>query len=109
MELLVVTTTVAQPAQARELARIAVEQGLAACVQLSHIESVYRWQGTLQHDDEVRVVFKTTRSAYPALQACILEHHPYELPAIHAVPVELASPDYARWVVQAVHPPARSG
>ena len=107
-ELLVVTTTVANAAQARALARVAVEQGLAACVQLSHIESVYRWQGVLQHDDEVRVVFKTTREAYAALQACLQAHHPYELPAIHAVAVAHASADYARWVLEGVQPPGGS-
>lgn len=106
MELLVVTTTVSRADQARTLARLAVEQGLAACAQLSNIQSIYRWQGTLQHDDEVRVVFKTTRTAYAALEACIRANHPYELPAIHAVPVVEASAAYARWVMQEVITPA---
>ena len=58
--LLLVLTTVATRADADALARAMVEQRLAACGQISAIDSVYRWQGAVQSEGEFRVLFKTT-------------------------------------------------
>ena len=64
-------TTAGSAVQARELARFAVQARLAACAQISVIESVYRWQGQVQQEAEWRVLFKTTARAWPALQAAL--------------------------------------
>jgi periplasmic divalent cation tolerance protein len=93
-------TTVASADDARRLARVAVERGLAACVQINAIESLYRWQGEVQHAPEWRLLFKTTEAAAPALQAVVLELHPYELPAVYALDVAEASEPYRAWVEQ---------
>ncbi len=100
MKLQAVCTTVGQAEDARRIAAAAVERGLAACVHIDAIESVYRWQGALQHGTEQRLMFKTTAAAAPALRALILEMHPYELPALYALEVCEASPAYAEWVAQ---------
>ncbi len=98
MELLAVYTTVPDAASAGELAQAAIAQGLAACVQQDSVHSTYQWQGQLQSEPEVRLLFKTTPAAWPALQALIARLHPYEVPAIYALPVPHASASYARWV-----------
>lgn len=102
MELIAVTTTVGSAEQARYLARELVQRRLAACAQLSAIESVYVWQGQLQHEGEQRIVFKTTRAAWPALQTALAELHPYALPQIVATPLAPVSEAYARWVGEQV-------
>ncbi|MBL8346680.1 MAG: divalent-cation tolerance protein CutA [Rubrivivax sp.] len=106
MKLLLVCTTVGQVEDARRIATAAVERGLAACVHIDAIESVYRWQGALQQDTEQRLMFKTTDAAAPALRALILEMHPYELPALYTLEVSEASPAYAEWVVQQTQRPS---
>ncbi|WP_325343726.1 divalent-cation tolerance protein CutA [Xylophilus sp.] len=102
MELIAVITTVADTAQADALAGAAVEQGLAACVQAETVRSTYRWKGETVAEPEVRLLFKTTRTRYAALEAWLRARHPYELPAIFALPVAEASADYADWVRTAV-------
>lgn len=102
--LLAVFTTTASRDAALALAEAAVSRGLAACVQLSAIDSVYVWQGALQREAECRVMFKTVAARYPALQALIRERHAYELPAIYALPVAQADEAYARWVRDATAP-----
>lgn len=97
-ELLAVFTTVATREQADALARAAVEQGLAACVQVEAIHSTYRWQGEVVSEPELRLMFKTDAARYAALEALLRERHPYELPAIFTLPVAQASADYAAWV-----------
>jgi len=103
---LAVFTTVADAAQADLLARTAVEQRLAACVQAEPVRSTYRWHGAVEVDDEVRLMFKTTRARYPALAALLQSLHPYELPALFALAVDDASVPYARWVEASVAPAA---
>ncbi|HEY8876957.1 MAG TPA: divalent-cation tolerance protein CutA [Roseateles sp.] len=98
MDLLAVFTTVANQDQADALARAAVEQRLAACVQTEAIRSTYRWQGAVECEAEIRLMFKTTRSRYAALETLLREQHPYELPAIFALPVIAGTAEYAAWV-----------
>ncbi|MDN3919312.1 divalent-cation tolerance protein CutA [Roseateles violae] len=99
MKLIAVFTTVASTEQAQALARAALESGLAACVQSETIGSSYRWQGRLLIDEpELRLLFKTRATLYAPLERLLLELHPYELPAIFALPVTAATPDYAAWV-----------
>jgi periplasmic divalent cation tolerance protein len=101
-ELLAVFTTVAREDQAQQLARAAVEQGLAACVQAEPVQSTYRWKGTVTQEPEIRLMFKTTQTQYGALERLLLSLHPYELPAVFALPLAQASVAYGRWVQEAV-------
>jgi len=101
-ELIAVCTTVTDDAAAQGLARAAISARLAACVQIEPIHSVYTWDGQLQSEPEVRLMFKTTLAMYAQLERFILDRHPYELPAVYAVPVVHASPAYAQWVGQGV-------
>jgi periplasmic divalent cation tolerance protein len=99
MGLIVVTTTLSNRDDALRLARALVEQRLVACAQVSAIESCYRWDGAVCESPEFRLVLKTRDTLYPALEQAILALHPYELPAIHAVPVCAAHGPYADWVL----------
>lgn len=96
-----VTTTVAEPADARRLAMQAVQERLAACVQVESIASHYVWQGVLHEESEWRLVCKTLPQAAPALRAWLRARHPYEVPQLltHTVAAE---PDYAQWVARQV-------
>ncbi|MFT3819980.1 MAG: divalent-cation tolerance protein CutA [Rubrivivax sp.] len=80
------------------IAAALVQRGLAACAQVSAIESVYTWDDALQQQGEFRLLLKTTARQYPAVEAAIRELHSYELPAIFALPVAQADAAYADWV-----------
>lgn len=97
---LVVLTTLATQADAQALARQLVERHLVACAQINAIESIYRWQGSIVQDSEWRLLLKTSPNRYAALEAAILELHPYDLPAIVALPCSHALAPFAEWVAQ---------
>lgn len=98
-DILLVLTNLPDADSAGRVARLLVEQRLAACVNvLAPCTSVYRWQGALETASELPLLIKTTRAAYPALQATLREAHPYELPEIVAIPVQEGLPDYLAWV-----------
>ncbi|MBL8350351.1 MAG: divalent-cation tolerance protein CutA [Burkholderiaceae bacterium] len=99
MDLLAVYTTVGSREAALKLAQAAVEGRLAACVQITPIESVYAWQGALQQEAEFRLLFKTTQRAHDALVQAIRALHPYQLPALYTLPVAACTDEYRAWVI----------
>lgn len=109
MGTLIVVTTVATREQAQTLARAIVERRLAACAQIDAIDSLYHWQGQVQQEPEARISFKTTEAAHAALVRTLVELHPYELPAIHAVAPAAVHGPYERWISDNTEdsPPAR--
>ena len=100
MGTIAVLTSIDSLEGARAIAAALVERKLAACVQISPIESVYTWQGAVQHETEYRVLAKTVADRYPAVEAAIRELHSYDLPAIYAVDVAEIFEPYADWVAE---------
>jgi periplasmic divalent cation tolerance protein len=97
-DILSVTTTIGSLEAAKALAREILARKLAACVQLDQgVTSLYRWKGDLCEEAEVRLVIKTLPGCEAALQALLVQHHPYELPQF-LVQTMKASEAYAQWV-----------
>ena len=81
------------------LARVVVEERLAACVNVvPGVRSIYRWQGAVQDDAEVLLVMKTRADRVDALGARVRELHPNVLPEVIALAAAGGSPDYLAWV-----------
>lgn len=99
-EFQMVVTTVGSRAEAQAMAKQLVERRLAACAQISEIESYYTWQGELQHDPEFRLLLKTTPDRCEELTAAVRKLHSYDLPAIYAVTPTDVLPAFAEWVQQ---------
>ena len=99
MRCLLVLTNLPDRAAAERLADALIEKRLAACVNiLAPCRSVYRWQGSVQHEEEHPMLIKTTAARYPALEQAIRAGHPYELPEIIAVPIEQGLAAYLDWL-----------
>jgi periplasmic divalent cation tolerance protein len=98
MNPIAVITTLATLDDARRIGKALVERRLAACAQISTIESFYVWDGALQNEPEFRLLLKTTDERYPAVERAIREMHPYELPAIHALDFAHVDTAYAEWI-----------
>ncbi len=104
-EIILVMTNLPDRDSARRVAHALIESRAAACVNmLAECSSVYRWQGKIESVSEVPLLIKTTRAAYPRLEAVIRAQHPYELPEIIVVSVNAGLPGYLQWVVQETQP-----
>ena len=105
MSVLLVLCTCPDAASGERIARALVEERLAACVnRLPGLISVYRWQDAVESAPEELLLIKTTRDAFPALQARLLALHPYALPEVIALPVDRGHVPYLDWVRAAVTP-----
>jgi periplasmic divalent cation tolerance protein len=102
----VVCLVTAPPDRAREIAEALVERRLVACVNVVPlVHSVYRWQGTVEHDDEALLVVKTTRAAVAPLKDALGELHPYENFELVALAVQDGAPAYLDWITDTVSLP----
>ena len=99
MPVFLILSTCPDADTAQRLARILVEERLAACVSLlPGAVSTYRWQGRVEQATEVQLLAKTTADRRDALMARLAELHPYELPEILAVETAAGLPAYLDWV-----------
>jgi periplasmic divalent cation tolerance protein len=102
----VVISTFPDPEKAAEIARVLVEERLAACVNLvPQIRSIYRWKGEVCDEAETLAIAKTTQDRAEALHARLIELHPYEVPEVLALPVSGGHAPYLDWVGASVELP----
>jgi periplasmic divalent cation tolerance protein len=84
---------------AKRIGHMLVEEGHAACVNLSAPGlSMYLWQEVLEGAEEITLTMKTTGQATQALIDRLVQLHPYEVPEVLVMPVLGASAGYREWV-----------
>ena len=87
---------------AADLASRLVDERLAACVNVVDCTSVYRWEGSVETDDEAILLAKTTADRYDELAARIVEWHPHDVPCVERIDTVDAHDPFAAWCVEAV-------
>jgi periplasmic divalent cation tolerance protein len=98
-DIVLVLTTVPVGDRGETIARMLVDEHLAACVNvLAPMTSFYRWKGTVERDVERQVIIKTTLDRVLAVQERLSQLHSYELPEFVVLPVSDGSTAYLEWV-----------
>lgn len=93
--------TVPDRDHATNMARILVEEKLAACVNvIGAIDSCYMWQEKITQDNEVLLIAKTSIESENILIQKVKEIHPYECPCIISLDSINGNPDFFEWVNQ---------
>lgn len=97
----VVLTTAGSQDEARKIASALVERRLAACVNIvSQIESVYRWQDTVESAAEWLLVIKTQAYLFERIRDAIQELHSYDLPECVMLEVSDGGKEYLDWIAE---------
>ncbi|MBM6403337.1 divalent-cation tolerance protein CutA [Phycicoccus sp. CSK15P-2] len=100
-----VRCTTPDRASALRLARLLVDERLAACVQvIPGVTSVYRWEDEVEQDDEYLILAKSTSQLFEPIRRRIVTEHPYDTPEVLAVAVTAGDVGYTRWLHGAVSP-----
>jgi periplasmic divalent cation tolerance protein len=82
-----------------KIAEELVKRRLAACVNvIPGIDSIYRWEGEIQHEREFLLIIKSSRNRFDEIEAAVKELHTYEVPEVIALPIELGSQSYLEWL-----------
>jgi periplasmic divalent cation tolerance protein len=99
----IVLTTFPAEGHADVLARMLIDERLAACVNiLPAMQSIYRWEGAVDEATERQLIIKTAADRVDAVRQKLLEVHPYELPEILVLPVSGGSEKYLQWIAASV-------
>jgi periplasmic divalent cation tolerance protein len=100
---LIVFMTVPDVEAGAAIARVLVEEQLAACVNiLPGVRSIYRWQGQINDDGEALCLIKTRAALYDRLRERAAALHPYQVPELLAVSPDAGNEPYLRWIADQV-------
>jgi len=98
---ILVLSTVPDREIGQEIARVLLEERLAACVTISATcESFYWWEQKISQDQEYILFIKTRDKLYPNLEERILKIHPYDVPEIIALPLHKGFTKYLNWITE---------
>ena len=96
---IVVFSACATEEEAEKIARMLVEAGMAACVNIvPGARSIYRWQGAIESAAEWLLIIKSSRQVFTRLCAALEKTHSYQIPEVLAVPVIEGAPNYLNWL-----------
>lgn len=96
---IIVISTCETAEDAGRIARVLVEEGLAACVNVvAGVRSIYRWKGQVEEAGEVLLLIKTKGDMFEAVRDRILAIHPYETPEVVMVGIDGGSAGYLQWI-----------
>jgi periplasmic divalent cation tolerance protein len=98
-DFIVVFVTCGSEEEALKIARVLVEEKLAACANMvSPLRSIYRWEGKIWDEKEWLLIIKTQQSSFEDLSKRVKALHSYSVPEIIALPIVEGSPAYLTWI-----------
>jgi periplasmic divalent cation tolerance protein len=99
----IVFTTAGSENEARKIAHHLVEHHLAACANIiPRIQSIYRWQGKMESNEEWLLLIKTSAEKFGAVRDAIRQLHSYDLPECIAVNIDDGSAEYLQWLAESL-------
>jgi periplasmic divalent cation tolerance protein len=96
--MIIVQTTTSTKKEAKGIAKRVVKKSLAGCVQISKIDSIYKWDGKVCEDKEYLLHIKAKKQNYKKIQREIKENHSYDLPEIICIKIKKSSKEYAKFI-----------
>jgi periplasmic divalent cation tolerance protein len=95
----IVYTTIDNIQDARIIAHTIIEEQLVACVNIiPQIESIYRWKGKIEEENEYILLAKTTDTHVKKTIQRIKDLHTYDLPDIIVLPIIGGLKDYLDYI-----------
>lgn len=88
--------------EAIKIARVLVEERLAACVNVvGPVRSIYRWRGAVEDAREHLLIIKIRARMYAKVERRVKQLHSYEVPEVIAIPLAGGSRRYLEWLLEA--------
>ena len=88
--------------EAKNIIHTLLNQKLIACASIFPVESIYRWEGKIDEDKEIKVILKTDSKHFKEINTYIQDNCSYDVPEIVQVDVANGNPEYLKWVNESV-------
>jgi periplasmic divalent cation tolerance protein len=89
--------------EALKIGKILVEEKLTACVNIiDGMESIYRWEGEIKHDQECILIAKTPYHNVKELTERVKSLHTYDCPCIISLQLseQEGNEEYQQWLIK---------
>ncbi|WP_286681150.1 divalent-cation tolerance protein CutA [Methanoculleus sp. DTU007] len=87
--------------ESEAIAEAIIDARLAACVNITGVRSLFRWEGAVEEESEHLLIIKTRSDLLDALVARIKGLHSYEVPEIIGLPIIGGYAPYLDWIQEA--------
>lgn len=98
IDAIIIETTCVDEIEAKKIATMLLKRKLAACVQITNIESLYIWEDEICNDCEKLLSIKTKKENFEKIKRKIKEIHSYDLPEIICIDIIDASKKYLKFI-----------
>lgn len=90
--------TCANREEADKIANTLLVKHLAACAKQVAIASDFRWQGKIEHSNEVLLVMDSKLELFDEVEKEVAKLHSYDTFVLQAVPIGKVSANARRWL-----------
>jgi periplasmic divalent cation tolerance protein len=88
---------------AKLIAQHLIKERLAACVNIiPNVISIYRWQDTIESDEEIQLIIKTQSDKFNEVANEIKRLHRYDTPEIIAMNIQQGDNSYLNWITESL-------
>ena len=98
--MIMIISTYPDKKTASDVAQHMVREGIAACVNITEITSVYTWNGEIENTPECIAIFKATEKNRDVLKNKISQTHPYQVPEIAEIDITSINQPYLNWLTE---------
>jgi periplasmic divalent cation tolerance protein len=96
---IVIFITASNKKEAKNIAQQLVGSKLVACVNiLEKVESLFRWQGKVNHAKETLLIIKSKKEKLAKIIKVVKSLHSYQVPEIIALPIIAGYKPYLNWI-----------
>ena len=95
-----VMVTVSSKIEGEKIATALLTEKLAACINMTPVDSFYTWSEKINHDQEWQLLIKTRLNLFEQLANQIKLIHSYDVPEIIALPILAGSSSYLKWITE---------
>ena len=100
-QILFLIATESKKEVAENIAKLLIENKLAACVSLKEIDSFYTWQGELERSKEIEIVIKSKPNKLTPLLEILKKELSYDLPQLIYTVFD-SEDNYYKWITKLV-------
>lgn len=93
-----IITTTNNEDTAHSLSVELVKSGIARCVQIDKVDSVYEWEGVIEKASEYRLFIKVADENIEAVKELIVKLHNYDLPEVIVLSIKDSTEEYIKWL-----------
>lgn len=102
---MVVLSTFPREKDAERIAERLIAKRLAACCNVvPGLVSFFRWEGKQERASECLLLIKTELRRFEELKSFLRAHHPYTLPEVIGLPVQVGDRAYLTWIGKECRP-----